>query len=402
MLDAVADAPGCSAAAPTIVEGPSAEPGSGVSLSLTAISHDSGGVVCQRTSGTGDDQLLSINVPASGMVTLIVSASDNPEPSLVTWTDVQPGEHLVFPSPILRGVTTKSVPFSLTVPVLTGATRYDVTVMCEIAGVRTIANAAPGPLSGTAACPSSSTALTAAVRATLSSSVSFATGDTAPIAATGQTAVTIGAWTSAASVDATITGAAVFDRAAILIGPAPMPGAFGTTYATSVGAGGAAASTGSVTTIAQWGGVELVQLASMTATAAQQTLDVSRSYSSPSSISLDVSGDFLPLVTASLAQPLPRPYVSWSTPAGAVIADMFVAKVGSWYLIAPAREGTVEYPDLPSDLRPTSNATLVGACVCAVSGSPGYETTHLDPYGAVLATDSRSSCLGDPLVASFE
>jgi hypothetical protein len=334
------------------------------------------------------------------MVTAVVNQSGS-QPVRLTWTIVQPGDHLLFPSPIIRGASTSAIPVQLSIPPLSGTTRYDLTIMCEGSGVSNQTNVATGTYSGSVNCIASAQHATACVTAIGTSGRSYAVGNVAPIAASGTTTISVGAWSGGYDFSATVTGAGGFDTNSMLVAPAPVAGAFGVVYHFASGPGGDPMTIGPASIPQQWGGTTFVELQS--SVSPSHTVELSRAFASSSSLSLSLTSDFLPIFDASLDAGLPRPKVTITSNAATADYDLVIIKVADWYLIAPGRVGALEYPVLPSDLLPTGSTTsLVGACVRESSEVSGYADAKLDPYRAAAVTESEASSYGDPLVCAFD
>ncbi|HEV7555770.1 MAG TPA: hypothetical protein VGO00_09965, partial [Kofleriaceae bacterium] len=79
-----------SATGPVTVDGPSGA----ASLAVTFIVHDPTGAAISRSEPVGPDTTIALDVPSCGMVTTSALAAGGSRHNM-TWTNVQPGDHLV-------------------------------------------------------------------------------------------------------------------------------------------------------------------------------------------------------------------------------------------------------------------------------------------------------------------
>ncbi|MDB4954898.1 MAG: hypothetical protein JWO36_2467 [Myxococcales bacterium] len=397
-IDAPVDAPGCGAAQPVTVEGPALPPGSTVTLDLTVVSHDANGAVCNRATASGSEASITIDTPPSGMITMIVNSSAAPRVQRLTWTLVQPGEHLLYPSFVIRGATNRTLPVSLSIAALTGATSYDLTVMCERAGTSNM-QVTPGTIAVDVTCIGSAQHVTARVRANVGSATSFAVGDVVPIASTGTTTIPMGAWMNASLLTATIHGGSAFDQDVIGAAFAPTPGGFGTGSSFRFAPGGDPVTIGPVEVPGQWGGISFVALDS--SMMPRHALELAQAYTTPSAYDLTVGTSFLPPIDATLDAAFPRAEVTWHPQSAMADTDLVIIKVTDWTIIAPGHPGKLRYPALPVDLMPTATTSLIGVCTKDSIDIAGYDAARLDPFAIVTANNFRGSCFGDPIAGDF-
>jgi hypothetical protein len=89
-----------------------------------------------------------------------------------------------------------------------------------------------------------------------------------------------------------------------------------------------------------------------------RTLVYRRSFAAlPSTVGVTVGVDTLPLLSASIANPV-RPTITWSSERPLQAIGMYAqVEYGSltwWSIVAPAVPGALTFPELPSDLQPES------------------------------------------------
>jgi hypothetical protein len=355
-IDAPADTLACTSngtTGPVIVDGPSID--LGTSVGVTVLAHDASGAVIHRSSLLAADATYTLDVPSCGMVTVHQIEQPQQNVRIVTWTGVQPGDHLVDPR---RAPATSEHTVDVTVSAVTGATQYYLAVACP-GGRGSYGFVSMGLTTRTINCPVGATTISVLARAEGASTTSFAVIDNVTLAANGSTAVTLNAWQPAAgSVTASINGLTSFAsgygvvttlRAAV----ADRLPSYDYTFETLPSGN----FTFQPVSVMSGAGDVVVQLESASSATPRRSLVHRASFTAfPTTLALSVGVDTLPLLSASIGSNALRPMIVWSA-AGALQADGFAAEVRyrsstQWLLSAPAVPGSVLFPVLPTDLEP--------------------------------------------------
>src|SRR5688572_22460891 len=352
-VDAAADAgPNCSGAAPVTVSAPVFDPAR-VQLTFKLVSHDPSGFMCaMKDAGNTSEATTTIDVPPMGMVTMVVDDGDMYH-GLFTWTEVQPGDQLLFPSLNPRGVTAKMVDVEVTVPAVTGVTTYDVYVQCEHGGGGLSDPAPAGVFTKTVECPSNATALAVMIEADNGNTSQYAVSAVTPIAASGKTTLTVGAYAPAALPTVTFRATVGFDRAYAGFVPGATADFHSVTLLSFAGNVTDPVTLGPRAVPASWHH----NIVAAIAQSAEPThaLQISRQQAAPMPIDVNVTTDLLPLLSAQLGDGLPRPSITWST-ARAATADAVYVNAGKWVMVTRAQPGTVRFPEVPAGMLPTGPA----------------------------------------------
>jgi len=388
--DTSGDAAGCGDGAAVTATGPALAPGSTEQLTITAVSHDASGAYCGRTTATGPSAHLTIDVPPGGMLTL-VAASDMREQHTFTWTRVQPGDDLIFPSLIRHGVQDQLVHVQLTVPALAGASNNQLFIVCEHYGVANLGSVPVGPLSTDIYCETSAQSVIAWIEATTSQGVEYAVGDVTPIASSGATAISIGAWAAPATPTTTITGATDFQRADLGFSPGLPPDPFGSEYL-QMNPLDAGATTFEPQPLPAPlpGDVEY-----RVTTTDTRALVIHRPYTAPPpSVDLSVDADFLPAISASLDAGLPRPRMSWNAARPVAGIDIAFVRTASWIVATDGTSDSVLFPELPPDLVPTDTHPLYDVDLIESPELNGYDDVRADPLRAYFTHEHRITSAG--------
>jgi hypothetical protein len=388
-IDAPADAIGCGGGSAVTATGPALPAGSTEQLTITAVSHDASGAYCARTTATGANAHLTIDVPPGGMLTL-VAQSDVREQHTVTWTGVKPGDDLIFPS-LARDADERLIQVQLTIPALPGVTSYDWSIVCED-GVGLDTGTAPaGPLSTSSRCRSGSQHVTAWIKATTADGTQYASGDVTPIASSGSTVIPIGAWTPAASPTTTITGALAFAHASLGVSPGVRLSPFiSTALLNAVPQEGTATFPPQPLPAALAGEVDYSVYSTRVA-----ALVIHRPYAaSPPSADLAVGNDFLPAISATVDAELPRPQISWTSASALAGIDIALVRRGFWIVVTDGTSSSVRFPELPPDLVPTDNLALFDVDMIESPELDGYDGARRDPLHAYGTHEYRMTSAG--------
>ncbi len=338
MPDMAVDAgPDCSGAAAVTVVAPTFD-ATREQHTFTLVSHDANGHLCgMKDAGTTSGSTTMIDVPPMGMVTLVLD-DDTDDHGLFTWTEVQPGDELLFPSAVPRGVTQKMVDVEVTIPAVTGVTSYDVFVQCEHGGGGLSDTAPAGVFTKAVECPSNATTLAVMIEAENGSSSQYAVSAVTPIAASGVTTLSVGAYAAAALPTVTFRGTAGFDRAYAGFIPGATADFHSVTMLSFANSVTDPVTVGPRKVPATWRQSVLAIIGD--SAVPQHTLQISRQQTTPGPLDVNVMTDFLPLVSAQLRDGLPRPSIAWTT-ARAATADAVYVNAGNWLMVTRAQPGTV-------------------------------------------------------------
>ena len=392
------DAPGCDAARPVVVVGPAVAEGSSTQLALSVVSHDSEGTICRRAAGSGPGAHINIDAPASGMVTMVVDANELPARRIFTWTGVQPGDELYFPSILSRGITTKVVQVQLTVAALAGASSYDLQIMCEGGGSSTLSNVVPGTSVINVSCRSDAQAVTGRARATTASGRSFALGEIASISGSGPTTLQLASWSSATSTTTTITGASGYESVTVALMPIPSFAFEGTATLSSAAISDPVV-VGPALLPSSWMIKSTISLS--TAGQPRHTASLAHTYvSTPGSIDISAPEAFLGQIVSSLKQGLPRPEVTWQPAASLGDGTIVFARIGDWSMIREGGSLTIRFPELPPDLLSTS-ANLESVEVVKSASITGFNDIRTDPIQVFLLPEHQTTVVGTPFAGVF-
>jgi hypothetical protein len=394
--DAAADAPGdgpqCAGGGAVTVRGPVVPSSSQLTLAVT--SHDATGALCNVvTGGSGSDAQMTIDAPPGGMVSMIVDESAGGR-HVMTWTEVQPGDTLVFPW-ARRDVTMKTVEVAMTIPALLGASQYDVSLQCGHGAGLDVRRFAAGEFVQAVPCRSDAQNMTAMVSADNGGEVKFAVSAITPIEPSGPTTLALGAWLQAPLVTATVHGASAFDGVSATFVPFPATEEPSTSFVVfGAPSDGDPVVLGPQAVPPTWTLEVLVGLSSGSLSSwPPRLLQLGRVQTQPASIDLAVATDFLPSIDAELAVGLPRPQVTWSL-ARPANADAVFINAENWVMVTRAQPGTVRFPELPQNLLPTGPASLREVDVIDVAGITSFDQLRRDPLQAYARADQSLSSWG--------
>ena len=383
----------CEAAAPVTVTGPTYDPDT-VTFTASLVSHDASGAMCgTKEAAAGSEASTTIDVPPGGMVTMVL-VDGGDEHHLFTWTEVQPGDELVFPSLQPGGLTPKMVDVEVTVPPRAGVTTFDVYVQCEHGGGGLSQPAPAGVFTRTVECMSSATAVTAMVAAEDNGVTQYAVSEITPIAATGPTSLTLGSWTPAASPTVTVHGTAGFDRAFASYVPGPTPEYHSVSMLSFENVSSDPVTVGPRDVPSTWGNQIVVGI-TQTAEPAH-TLQLALDQTTPMAVDLTTATDFLPLVSGELTAALPRPSITWSTD-GPATADAVYLNAGTWLLVTRAEPGTVRFPEVPADLLPVEPAKVQAIVLIDAKTVAGFEDVRRTPARPYMDREYTVSTLGESI-----
>ncbi|HEY5921689.1 MAG TPA: hypothetical protein VIV11_08460 [Kofleriaceae bacterium] len=389
-----ADVKDCSGAAAVTAVGPAFPPDEPVMATIALVSHDATGAMCgMKDGGSGSEAELMIDAPPGGMVTMVLE-DDEGYRGLYTWTEVQPGDRLLFPSLFERGITPKNVDVSVTIPALSGVTTFDVYLQCEHGGGGLSDPSPAGTFTKSLECGSNATAVAAMVLAENGSTAQYAVSAVTPIAASGTTSVTLGAWMAAARPTVTLRGTAGFDRGSMGLTPGATPDFHSVTMLSFADPLTDPATLGPRNVPPTFSTRMSVYLS--TPEMPRRSVQIGRRYATPMSLDLMVTTDFLPLVSAQLTAPLPRPTITWST-ARAATADAVYLNAGGWLLVTRAEPGAVRFPELPSAYLPTKPAVVQTVVLMEAKNVAGFDALRRDPALPYLDPEHSASSLGDSI-----
>jgi hypothetical protein len=160
--DGVADSLACTPNGTTgavTVDGPSLDLGS--SMVVTVLGHDASGAVVDRSPVLAADATYTFDVTSCAMVTVHAIEQPGQNTRIVTWSGVQPGDHLVDPR---RSLPTAEYTVDVTVNPASGATQYDLSVACP-GGRGSYGNVSTGLTTRMIQCPVGTTTISVLVRA---------------------------------------------------------------------------------------------------------------------------------------------------------------------------------------------------------------------------------------------
>jgi hypothetical protein len=328
---------------------------------LTIVVSDNTGATLSRMDGVASGGAVTVSVPACGMVTVFrqnVPANDVTSNDAVTWTGVQPGDHLVDPR-----VMTSSVAVTIDgAQNVTGANLYNAYFSCASSATLQEGNDTAAKVAGgTLQCTASASAVAATIVASDAPMTEYASGS-APISG-GAATVTFGAPApAAATMHVDISGVAEVAEISVGTHQVPGPGLDQPYVVTTVDANGSdtvgadadAGSGAGTLVVALEGGVD--------GSPFFQTTELVQAYDAlPASVAVAAS-DLLPPVTftesttegrfaAALATPTP---ISGSLAVG-TISFTYGSTAVTWQMIAPANTPALYLPALPADLVPADH-----------------------------------------------
>ncbi len=390
--DDAAVAADCTAAAPVTVVNPGFDP-KDVQLTTTLVAHDATGTMCSTSDGSSEPEgRATIDVPPGGMVTLALDGGTDYR-GLFTWTEVQPGDELRFPLLEQRGAS-KTVEVVVVVPALADVSSFDVYVQCEHGGGGLSTPTPAGPFTKQVECPASATAVAVMVEAEDATSTRYAVSAVTPIAASGATTLTLGAWMPAASPTVTVHGTAGFDQAIAGFVPGAEVGYQSVQMASFANAVTDPLTIGPRHVPATWRNRTMVALSKSTEPG--ETLQLSRDQATPASLDVATATDFLPRLSGQLVAPLPRPSITWSMSRDAT-ADAVSINAGHWVIVARPQPGTVRFPEVPAALLPTGPASVVAINLIESPTVADFAAHRTEPLRAYNAPDYTLSSIGDLL-----
>jgi hypothetical protein len=379
-------ATGCAAAQPVTALGRPALQIHDEQLTLTVLSHDEHGALCTRTSATGDSAMVDIAAPPNGMVTMVIE-SDFTRSAAFTWTGVQPGDHLVFPTQLFRDQTGVPYAVEMTIPTVAGASSYQVVYACDD-GVVSLAETtpAPGVFDDMAVCSAHATKLATTVIATQpSGAASYAIGNLTPLAA-GTTAIALSA-PGGEALPITIHGGLDGDGAIAFAGWIPARGYGGFDLL----ANATFDATGTATTT-----IDVPATGPLVASAFVNTQAISRGIANrlfaslPAAIEIQ-STELLPAIEPTFDMGGPSTVVTWGVTA--IDADIALINVGNWGLAADANARIIQFPPLPAGtFQPdtSGNGLLIVDQIDAVT----YDDVRQDPAGVLAGPEYRMTRSG--------
>jgi len=292
------------------------------------------------------DATVSLDVPSCGMVS-VYSKPTGLTPTVMTWTNVQPGDHLISLDRIDANVTHD---VTVVLPAETGATGYAFYAACSPTRVTFASTTDPGPDAITAHCAPSATSITVIATpkgTTTPAPMSFAT---VPFAASGTTTVTLAAYQQRPAT--TITAHGVTGYANAFLGAIAS-----TTEVMVLENGGIVKITGSdasfVTgTIPGAGAVDIELVSESSAKSARLVRTLA---SFPSTVDVDAS-EMLPVPTGTIDAATTRPAITWAAASSTAATATFEVDIGAlgsrveWDVVAPPVPGSFQLPEMPADL----------------------------------------------------
>ncbi|NVB79122.1 MAG: hypothetical protein HOV81_12045 [Kofleriaceae bacterium] len=363
---------------------------------LAVVSHDSSGAMCSTVTGRGDSgERMMIDVPPGGMVTMVEDTNRQGR-GLFTWTEVQPGDELAFPSPVRDDLSPQTVQVALTIPTVPTAGSYEVFLQCEHGGGGLGESAPAGAYTRALECPPTSTSIAAYVITEATDSPQIAVSAVTPIATTGTTTLTVGPWMTPARPTITLRGAAGFDLKYAGFSPGAASGFQSVTHLSSTSGATDPATIPPRDLPPTWR--NHVTVAVGTNASPRAMLAIARDQATPTSLDLTVGTDFMPMLSAQLTAPLPRPTITWTVPGSVPAADIVLANAGRW-LIAARPQNVVRFPEVPASLLPAAPASVLALMLIDGQTITSFDEVRKDPVRVHELAEFRSTSLGDQVRA---
>lgn len=349
---------------------------------MTFLSHDASGVLCGRMTASGQSPEVMLDVPPGGMVTAS-SVTDAPAQRIFTWTDVHPGDDLIFPSSLRHGLYSRHVTTSITFAALPGAIEgYNVMLQCDFGSI-TNAFIQPGTSSVAIDCTEDARDVVVHLMTRTSAGYYFAASPLTPIAAKGPTTLAVSDWAPARLTPSTIHGdLSAFQQVSVKFQPTPP------------------ASNGVLGLFAQFEDEPSSDPTVLPATALPDepthisvTLNtpytkgrgIERLYASPpASLDVTLETDFLPNVDAMFHPDPHRPEVSWTADrpidnADIVLAQLNINDRARWSIEVAGTASSVRFPELPADVLATAPGSLFGLSIVESSDIEGWDAIRENP-----------------------
>ena len=366
--DSTVDSLACtptSATGQVIVDGPSGS----ASLVVTFVVHDPTGAVLRRSEPAGPDTTVMLDVPSCGMVTTSALETGGSRRNM-TWTNVQPGDHLVS---LDREAATVPRDVAITFGGFFQATEYDVIASCAPDHYTFTTQPDTTPVAFSPQCTANPATITVVTTAKAPTASAYAVVSM-PIATTGTTNIAMPQLDPATPSTLTLYHASKFTQARYdtFTSPAGNPVPIGDAMAT---VSGDTATVANAPALQGRGAIEI------TAGDTKHRTQLFRALPTlPASIELD-GDELLPLVTGTIDVATTRPTVVWGTDApaqgdAAIIEIQQDSNSGpvEWDLALPPVAGSVQFPDLPADLWPATTAKLTSVAV--------YESSAITTFNA--------------------
>lgn len=358
---------------------------------LALVSHDSSGAMCSTvTGGSGSGARMMIDVPPGGMVTMVLDTDEDGR-GLFTWTEVQPGDELTFPWLVRGDLTKQTVQVELTISTAPTASTYEVFLQCEHGGGGFGESAPAGAYTRALECPGTATSIAAYVITTSTTTPQIAVAPVTSIAASGPTTLTLGPWVTPASPTITIRGAAGFDQKYAGFRPAAASEFGAITRFSFAGAEDPAVIPGGDLP-PTWRN-HLTVGVGMTADPSP-TLTVGRDQATPEPLDLTLGTDFMPMLSAQLTAPLPRPTITWTAP-GSPTADIVLANAGRWLMATRPQQTVMRFPEVPPSLLPAGPASVQAVMLIDGQTITGFDGVRKDPVLVYEERDFKATSLGD-------
>lgn len=353
-VDSLACTPTTNATGQVTVDGPSGS----ASLAVTFIVHDPTGAIITRSNPAGPDTTVMLDVPSCGMVTTSAQAPGGRR-QIMTWTNVQPGDHLVS---LERASPTVARDVAIALGGFFQATEYDVVSSCAPNHYTFSSLQDTTEVDFAAQCTANPATITVVAVAKAPTASGYAV-TSMPIAATGTTTITMPPLDPATPSTLTLYHASKFTTARYVTyaSPAGNPVPIGDVMAT---VSGDTVMVANAPTLQGHGAIEI------DAGDATRRTQLFRALPTlPTSIELD-GNELLALVSGTVDAATTRPTVVWSTDAPAQ-ADQALVEIqqGSnngaieWDVALPPVAGSIHFPDMPADLWPATTAKLTGVAV---------------------------------------
>lgn len=346
---------------PVTVDGPSSES----AIQVTFITHSPTGAVVAQSAVMGADATATLDVPACGMVS-VVEVDGGGITHVVTWTEVQPGDHLIHTN---RAQPTTQRDVTVQVPALAGATEYQLLATCSPNHLEFTSTPDPGTVTMTPKCSSSAVSISVTAKTPTSSQLAIMT---TPLATTGPTTVTIPSYPTPAVSTLTAHDLGAADLVAYSTYARQRGNLLSLARATAVPSAGSATATAPLFEGA--GGYD-VEVDTMAATGTRHSLVIRSVAAVPSAVEL-TAAELLPAVTATLDAS--GPSITWdSTAHGAAALLAIRAGHNKWELIAPGVGATVTFPQLPAGLWPAGALQFTGVAMFESADATTYHANNL-------------------------
>ena len=368
--DSTVDSLACtptSATGQVTVDGPSGA----ASLIVTFVVHDPTGAVVHR-SDAGPDATVMLDVPSCGMVTTSSLAPGGQRQNM-TWTNVQPGDHLVS---LDRQAATVPRDVVITFDGFFQATEYDVIAACAPNHFTFTSRPDTTAVDLSPQCTANPATITVVTTAKAPTASGYAV-TSIPIAATGTTNIAMPPLDPATPSTLTLYHASKFTNARYDTytspagNPVPIGDAMATVSADTITIANAPALQGK-------GAIEI------TAGDPTHRTQLFRSVPAlPATLELD-GNELLPFVTGTIDTATTRPTVVWGTdaPADGDEAIIEIQQDGidgpvEWDLAMPPVAGSVRFPELPVDLWPATTAKLTSLAVFESSAITSFDANNI-------------------------